>query len=527
MSSSFQKTLDVLAKTRNEAAVVMLLPFLDSPDESIRTGVFETLLHRNSQTGHLEIIRRLQDIPPAWRRIVENHYGRMTQALRTAILGKDTSLCQNACNAVLWFREYDLVPALVNAAEDRNSPNAAAASATVLRLAEMLSVELSGNRDYKDKRDPHRIKYKVLPCLAKSLERYSKHQQLELVESFLLLANRDDKALSETLASPNSPGHRCAVQSLKSSPLDAIIRLLLSFLEAPRAPDATMAVLSHRTDERFITLLLQYLCTEPSPFAKQHLKRMDHIAWLATRTDILSEIDVEVLPGIFYLLSACGVPSETKLNVLEQLLYHSNDKIRTLACEAIEPFRGKRANDLVLSLLEDTSPSVQAAVLKQLRPRSIPGSISRLIESLDSPNEAVQEAARLSLDEFLFDRFMASFDTLDEKVRVMTGSLVRKVDPNSVKRLREELNSPLPTRKRRALEMASVMNLIDQVETLVQKILEYDTDHHIRLLAIDTFIESRSSNAEAALKNALHDSSAAVQAAAENGLKILGTAPTP
>lgn len=71
-----------------------------------------------------------------------------------AVLGTDHQMCVNACQAILWFHEYDLVPALIAAAEDDGHHNADLAAQTLLGVANLLYDELSTPGDYSRRRDP-------------------------------------------------------------------------------------------------------------------------------------------------------------------------------------------------------------------------------------------------------------------------------------------------------------------------------------------------------------------------------------
>ena len=76
----------------------------------------------------------------------------------------------------------------------------------------------------------------------------------------------------------------------------------------------------------------------------------------------------------------------------------------------------------------------------------------------------MRNAARESLAEFSFDRFVSAFDMLDDEVRRTTGSLVRKINPDAVVTLAEELRTPSRGRRLRALAIADAMDVIEQLE---------------------------------------------------------------
>ncbi len=138
-ATGLAKTLLVLAKTPNEAAVAILVAALDADDPAIREGALSALLDRRSPVGQHEILKRLHLCADHWRPIIEARQGCLTGALRDAVLGTDVELCQRACEAIVWLREFDLLPALLVAAEDRSHPSVDRAAHTIIDLAELLS----------------------------------------------------------------------------------------------------------------------------------------------------------------------------------------------------------------------------------------------------------------------------------------------------------------------------------------------------------------------------------------------------
>ena len=126
----------------------------------------------------------------------------MSIAIRDAVLSTDIQLCKNGCELLLQFREYELAPALINAAEDETNPNRGLAAHTLLQLAELLYDELAAPLDPYSRRDPQRLRQQVVTALQQSLVRYNRHRVVAVLESFLLLANRDNSTLKAILSDP-------------------------------------------------------------------------------------------------------------------------------------------------------------------------------------------------------------------------------------------------------------------------------------------------------------------------------------
>ena len=447
-------TFHLLTKTENEAALRVLLPALDSPREAIQEGALTALLNRRNPAGTKEILRRVAGMSPRWRSIIRQHHGRMTGALRDAVTGGDATMCRNGCQAAVWFREYDLIPTLLTVLQDPNSPHADMAAEALLSLLESLYEELAGTRDRSDRRDPQMIRRFVVGSLEPAVQRFGQHKRREVIEAFLMLVGRDNAVLKQLLQSPQLPAAAAMMEAMTRSRRRGVIRLLLSFLDDPHAPAAALQVIAARADLDFIQYLLRKIGHEPSPAVAQNLKRIDSIAWLHGGEAPWRQLDDAAQHALVRLAVAANIPRMQVFGVLESVLRHGNAGGRREAARALADFHGAEANALALKALEDPDPQVQAHIVAQLRSRGIPGVLPGLVGMVDSPHAVIRKAAQESLAEFSFRRFLGAFDLLDDEVRQSTGLLVKKIDPQTGPLLREELHSPVRTRRLRALAIA-------------------------------------------------------------------------
>jgi HEAT repeat protein len=188
---------------------------------------------------------------------------------------------------------------------------------------------------------------------------------------------------------------------------------------------------------------------------------------------------------------------------------------------------GSEANALAMRALADPDPQVQANIIPQLRGRGIPGVLPNLLEFVESPYAVVRKAARDSLSEFSFKRFVAAFDMLDEEVRRSTGLLVKKIDPQTVLLLNDELKSPIRTRRLRGLTIARTIDVVESIEGAVIEMLA-DEDHLVRAEAAAALAKAATSAGRTALSQALTDSSEVVRQAAQRSLQeVLQNRPAP
>ena len=522
VSEALQTTLDLLASTKNEAAVPVLVPALDSPIEAIRVGALRALLDRRSHIGQREVLARLHRFGRKERNIISEKQGRLSHALRMAVLATDAQMMTNGFQATLWLREYELVPALVNALEDRSNPHRDEAARTLLELSKLLYTELAGQRDPRSRRDPQMVRRFVVNSLERSVGKYNQHENRAVVEAFLILATRENATLKKILNDPHHGTYLVVIDLLTHSEHGGVIRLLLSFLDDPFAPMSVLRVIAARSDKVFVRHLMAKVGDSPATNVARNLKRLDTICWAnGDQRGVLDDLDEHGQCAALAIALASGMKRLEVFNTVTYMLSYGKPAARRAAARALAQFQGADANRLALEALDDQDPGVQAEIVRQLRHRGMPGALQYQIDRLDSPHEIVRQAARESLSEFSFVRFLAAFDTLDDGVRQRTGMLVRKVDPDAPALLLDELSSRSRGRRLRALQVAEALDMVREVEHGLIALLG-DEDHVVRVEAARLLAKSPTAASIAALRGALLDKSALVQQAAERSLLEIG-----
>ncbi len=303
-----------------------------------------------------------------------------------------------------------------------------------------------------------------------------------------------------------------------------ILRLLLNFLEDAAAPSTALQIIARRRDLPFIRLLLGRVGRAPTETICKNLRKLDSITWLTENRAVLDTLSEPDQQAVVCLAVRSGMNRLEVFEVLKHVLQFGRVGARQDAAAALPDFGGADADQLALQGLDDPDPNVQALMARQLRGRRIPGAIARLIQFLDSPHPVIRDAARDSLQEFNFQRYLDSFELMDEDIRCSTGKLVLRVDPEALDRLADELKAPSRTRRLRALEMANTMRVVDRIESLVIELLG-DEDHFIRAEAAETLQSCNSTLARQALRGAMSDRSVAVREAAELALQSLAAGP--
>lgn len=520
MSKGLETTLATLATTGNESAAAVLLAALDLPDNFVRDQAMQALLMRQSNVAAAEVLRRWDQLPDRWKSQIAQRGDWLAGAVRKALLDVHDDLHRIGCEAAVHTRDYDVIPLLVSAAMDGATTHGDRAAQTVLQLAEQLADELAAPRDYRVRRDPQMQRAHVLVSLEKGALAFHEHTRRELLEAFLVLANRENAALKRVLQSPADRLFSPLVDVLTNCTRQGIERLLLSYLDDPHAPLSALAVMVRRRDVAFLRRLFRKIGAEPAPVVRNNLKRIESIPWMQVNLALLDALGDHEQPGAVQLAAQSSVPRQLAFETVAYLVRHGTLAGRRSAAQALAGFHSPSADELALRMLDDDDPHVRAAVAAQLRERNLPGATQRLVRLLESPHQIEREAAQAGLVEFQFDKYLAAFDGLSPEARRNTGMLVRQIDGQWLASLRRELTAASRARRRRALAIAAATDSTEEVLDEIAGLLA-DPDHFLRIEVIQVLATTDTLQVRQTIRDALVDAHPLVQEAAEAALARL------
>jgi HEAT repeat protein len=513
-------TLKLLANNNNDCATAVLIAALDASQRDIRDLALAALLDRGGPAAELHILRQWPNLSERWRQQVADRTDWLSASIRGAIVNRDPTLFVTACSAAVATRNYEAIPHLAVVAADAISPFAARAATTALELTDLFNEELNSPRDYRVRRDPQLLRAHVLVALERVMDRLDGPYAREMLEAFLLLASRDNAAISRLLQFPAEVGHSLLVNVLATCSRPAIEKLLLSYLDDPRAPHAAINIIGRRADISFLRHLGRKLADGPTPDQSANLWRIQTIGFLPDHLDLIDALRDAEQPGIVHLVVESSISRDQVFVVLNYILRQGNVSARRLAARALSQFSGPAADALALQTLEDDDSQVRAAAASQLRERNVPGAIDRLVDILGSPHIEERQAAQAGLREFTLNHFSAVFDSLTPAARIASGALVRRVDSRAIDQLQADMTSLNRGRKQRAIEMALALNAVDVLQVPLALLLK-DEDQYLRIEAIRALATLDCRLTREALRDALLDSHPLVQQAAENALTQL------
>lgn len=518
MSANLKTTFRFLAKTENEAALDVLIAGLEYPHSAIRSGALRALLDRRSAEGHRAVFQRLSAMDEQCRQVINERPERLDAAVSDALQNPSPQACAAACDAIVSFRLYSVLPALTSVLAEAKTPHIALLASTVLKLTDLFYDELSGADDQPKRRRRDSLRDRITSCLEDAVRKFHRYKRAEVVEAFLLVAKPKNATLSQLLQRPQESSYQPILDLLSNSSRGGVIRLLLGFLEDPQMPRVVNEVLCSRCDPKFVEHLLWTIGTKPSKTIAQTLSRIDSIAWAEPEGQLFDKLDDKAQAAAVQLMLASPIDRQKAQEVIKYLVLKGKPGGRRAAAKALEQFEGPEISALVIKALGDEDAQVRASLLVQLRPRKIPDAHWLLVRMVDSPEEEIKQALREAMPEFTLRQFLANFDAMDEELRPTAGHLVRKIDTEVAAKLAAKMDSPSPVTRRRAVLATNTMGLVQELEKTIIKLLS-DEDHMVRVAVAKALADCKSMPTWEALRDALLDRSFVVTQAAEQSLE--------
>jgi HEAT repeat protein len=517
VTTGIAKTFKTLAESRNDGAVALLGGVLDGPADPLAREAMTALLARPGKSPAREIIARWLHLDPSLRAIAAARPARLSPVNRDAMLAADRPGCESAAAAILECSDFEQFSLLAKLVGDEQYPQADLVDKLLVALAEQVYDGSTSLEDYVRQRELQRVRNHAVDTLQPLVERYGEHRRRPALEAFCSLARRENSVLRRVLREPRDAAHADVCDVLLHSPMMGVVHLLVSFLDDPYAPLPALEALSRRFDRPFLKELTSRLASVPSRAVVENLRRIDKIVWLGTDFAVIDDLDEMSQAGAVRLAAASGMARDEVLELLDYVLANGNVGGRRAASNVLPGFDDPKAAELLGRSLDDPDPEVQANVIAHLRPRNVQGALATLVAMVESPHDLVRQAAREGLEEFSFERYLRTFDSMDSDVRFTTGVLVKKIDPQALHDLLHELTAMSRMRRIRALAAAEAMKAVVDVEAPVLELLR-DSDHMVRTAAAQALGACPTAAARDALREALQDRSVVVQETAEHSL---------
>ena len=527
MTRGVDLTLQVIAKSKNQAAVGLLESAFQSTSRVVRKLAGTILVSRRSGRGLEAIIRNFDPSDHEIVDLVNSNRDKLIPGLHGAIVDKDIALARQAFRLAYTQNFYEVLPTLAAYCLGPGSQEQSGLSlhADFLKFLNKYAAAL-------EKNDPseHPLLYNsILPELSRMLVhkvkeyRFTRHEltlavYLRLYPFFTEAGT--DRDLNLQLRLTHSPIYVSAYRRLLKGAEPYLFQLVTRCLDRLNPPPIVLQIFSERADIPFLTAIFKSIKKPLSLELKTNLANLPSLAWISQIDSFLNEFDTEAQCGLVLLLQNIKLSEDELQRCLLNIFERGTGEGRVAALAALGDFSGAMVDRLVWDASGDTDPLVQVEALTRLHEREIPGAASRIMQFVESPHEEVRDTIPKLLPNFRFNRFIQTFEQLDDDRRRRMFNVVRQLDKQTPVELTKMLCTCEPMLRAKALLCIDYCReMVPLVEDALCEILANDEVPRLRSKAAEQLAAGQRNESRMTLVQALHrDGSPDVRAAAKNSL---------
>ena len=534
MTTAAERTLDLLARSNEDAAAAVLREALERTDDLF--GVEAALaIGRHSAIRLKNDVLRMCDRLSARQKDALRHKTRaFANATMHGLRSVDRSDREQAIRWVAAVEDFERFPQLIGRLTGiGEAPADADESAEIALVCEQLverMYDLTTNRSGLDDdgegiRNAKELRESFSATLAEACTVLDRLPNPERVIEWTLILLDPETVAAQRLMNSLDPRDREQVcQQLLTGKHPGVMDLSWGLMKRGYPLPIAFDMWRQRQDEEFIWHVLETQPSAPSTLLIQNLQQVDYVPWLtgtpAELHEKLRTLPPALLPSVVSLMELISLPERVQKNILRWLLENGDATTRSQASEMFDLLGKQEAQQIVCDGLEHDDVEIQAWATGQLRPQDVPNAIRLLIERLDDPSETIREAAREELADFNFARMVQFLDTEPERVTPAMGRLILKIDPEAIESVCKELAHAIRGRRLAAIRTTVALGLCGEVLEAIAALLD-DSDMLVRRTAAEALGTVPSRAAIVALERARHDESARVREAALEAMRNL------
>ncbi|TWT48814.1 HEAT repeat domain-containing protein [Botrimarina hoheduenensis] len=471
-----EATLRVLLHCQDESSDAVLAVAAASSDPALRIGAVRTILRRHSLAAHANLVR-------GWNRLAEDALAVLlaeaprasfASSLQRFLGGSEGQLAEASAKLAAQALVVEALPALITRVlTGRSAKNEPLA---VLALSRELRRRLDNPPTRKEGlADPAFARRAALNELALALTQFHQHGQADLIDALLEITPADDPLFLQTLTDPERGGHAALIERLRAATGTGVVALYAALLDNTATPTVALEAIASRADLATLDPLLARFSKRLGMRVSTNVKRLKDFEWLANerRPELLTLSD-QAVAGAIRLMGASEVSRRRLVTLLEQVLlsvhdprvaagFILGDAARLAAAEVIGALPPHLANTPLALAARDPSPAVVTAAANLIGKKQLPNDNPILVEMLSHPAVEVRRAAQRSMKGITYSWLRDEAAEMDFEEQRRTGSLVAKADPLAQEQLRSELGAPGSKRRLKAIEMAEILGLVDEV----------------------------------------------------------------
>jgi hypothetical protein len=454
-------TYAVLSRTRNEAAVDVLLACLDSELREHRDMALGTLMQRREDRVPAKLLARWQQLKTTDHLLLRTRKtwfeGAVSQALKHR--GADTV---TAIAAAETLELTKFIPMLVDLAETGETEEIRQrATAATLKLAHILGGRARCDRDAPTLRNP------ALERLHKSLGNISQHGNVLLADAFLVLSLWGDSELRRVMSEP-TPIRKLTLERFLESQHIGVLDLLAGTIKRRQMDDHVTALIRTRKDHAFRSVLLNSITPDPSAVVLKNLTNIGMPASCRGDESLLGKINENQIPALLHLYATCGTDSVKTLHLITAVAEKKNPVYDSVVCFALSQCSVPESEIIVRAALHIANDEDEVSHNEHAR------LLRRLIALIDHKDENIVRGIRRVIQPLHADSMMHRFQDLRPRSRRILGRVVMMVDPDALQRVSDAIRHPVLKNRIAAIAMADALAVVDLLSDSFEHIVQED-----------------------------------------------------
>nr|WP_271958140.1 hypothetical protein [Rubripirellula sp.] len=451
----------VLGRTRNEAAVDVLLSCLDSDLHEHQDMALSTLMQRREDRVPAKLLARWQQLKTSDHLLLKTRKtwfeGAVSQALKHR--GSDTLTAIAAAESLELTK---FIPMLVDLGEtgETEEIRQRATSAT-LKLAHILGGRARCDRDAPTFRNP------ALERLHESLGNINKHGNLALADAFLVLSLWGDSELRKVMREP-TPIRKLILERFLESSHIGVLDLLAGSIKRRQMDDHATALIQKRNDHAFRSVFLNSITPDPSSVVLKNLANIGMPASCRGDEKLLGKINENQIPALLHLYATCGTNPVKTLHLIASVAEKKNPAYDSVVCFALSQCSVPDSEIIVRAALHIANDETEVINNENAR------LLQRLIALIDHKDENIVRGIRRVIQPLHAESMLHRFQDLRPRSRRILGRVVMMVDPDALQRVSDAIRHPVLKNRIAAIAMADALAVVDLLSDSFEHIVQED-----------------------------------------------------
>ncbi len=505
LTPELEKSIRFLQLSRNPVASQLLAQLLAEDPSPVRARSVSALVVRGDDISCQAIAQNFDRLTEDERKTASTRSKQVGKIIPRLLQEGQTESRRAAVAAVCRLGLIESLPQLITIAEERDDTLSAYVQDELYDWAQRAGSRSTQSSTSFVQRSP------LVQALFESCQRFDQHHSKIMVESLLSCLRWDDSVAAELFRDPSDVAAKAALQQMRLSTNENVMRLLVESLSLRQIPSVVSDVLYDRQDSAFAECLGSFGNSQINANTRSNVSELRSIPALARVLPTDESHSLEARRGAWLLRAAGNVSTRDLLKGAMEFL------------QVGDAVAEQTAIDLLMAVPPMSLESGMQSLCAQKTSKS-ENSTKYLLELLTIfPNQTpkVQAAIRTIFSPFTLEGLKKSLDRWDSIKLMSIANVVRVICPGWQQAIADDLQSPAPIRREKALHMLLYMGVDDERtwECVINTI--YDPHEACRVRAAEVLATSQRAESRSLLEVLQGDASTNVREAAGAGLESL------